>query len=68
MIELYENISDELRKTAEIAWKIAMLQRDPLTAASFLDNVTKYYQHLLTEEEVDFLNFFFQMKMEMMKK
>ena len=67
MTEIYSDISDEVRKTAESAWKVAMTQDNPIEVAKFLNNVTEYYRHLFTEEEVDFLRFYFRTQMEMMK-
>lgn len=68
MTELYENISNEVKKTAATMWDLAFAQHDPIKAADFLNNVTEYYSHLYTEEEMEFLRFYFQMKMEMMKE
>ena len=67
MTELYENISDELRSIAQTAWDIAVAQKTPMEAAEFLNTVTNYYNNTLTEEEVEFLQFYFQLRMEMMK-
>ena len=36
--------------------------------ARFLNTVTEYYRNLYSEEEIEFLQFYFQMKMEMMKE
>ena len=68
MNEIFTNVSDNAKRIAEIAWDITMAQKTPLAAAEFLHNVTEYYQHTLTEEEVDFLRFYFNMRMEMMKE
>lgn len=67
MTELYEDISDELRSIAQTAWDIAFAQKTPMEAAEFLNTVTNYYNNTLTEEEVEFLQFYFQLRMEMMK-
>ena len=45
-----------------------MAQPNPIESAKFLDNVTNYYSHLYTEEEVEFLRFYFNMKMEELQK
>ena len=68
MMEIYENISKVVRDLADTAWSLAMAQKNPVDAANFLNNVTNYYSNILTEEEVEFLQFYFNMKMEMMKE
>lgn len=67
MTEIYSNISDEVRHTAEAAWRVAMAEPNPIDAAKFLNSATEYYTHIFTEEEVDFLRFYFRTQMEMMK-
>ena len=68
MNEIYGNISDKVKEIADIAWRLTVIQKNPIDAAKFLDNVTNYYRNILTEEEIDFLQFYFNMKMEMMKE
>lgn len=68
MTELFTNVGAVAKKIAETAWKLASTQKDPLRAATFLDNVTNYYSNLLTEEEIEYLRFYFSMKLEMMKE
>ena len=68
MQEIFNNIKDEVKEVAEIAWKLALMQKDPMKAAKFLNTVTEYYKNLYSEEEIEFLQFYFQMKMEMMKE
>ena len=70
MQEIYKNISDEVKQVAEFAWKIALAQNDPMDMAKFLNNVTNYYKSFYTDEEIEFLQFYFhlQMQMEMMKE
>ena len=68
MQEIFENVKDSVKQVAEFAWNVAIAQPDPIKAANFLDNVTRYYKNFLTEEEVEFLQFYFNMKMEMMKE
>lgn len=65
MQEIFENVSNETKEIAGIAWRLAMAQKSPAAAAEFLDNVTNYYKAILTEEEVEFLRFYFHMQMEM---
>ena len=68
MTELYPNISDEVKEIAQTAWRIALAQKNPLDAAGFLNNVTNYYSNTLTQEEIEFLQFYFNIQMEMMKE
>ena len=68
MTELFNNIRQEVKDTAMSAWKITIAQQTPAKAADFLNTVVEYYKGIWTEEEVEFLQFYFQMKiMEMMK-
>ena len=68
MQEIFENVSDNTKEIADMAWRLAMSQRNPIEAADFLNNVTNYYDKILSEEEVNFLRFYFNMKMELMKE
>ena len=67
MTEIFKNVSDETKEIARISWKLALAQKNPLEAAEFLNNVTNYYRNILTEEDLEFLQFYFSMQMEMMK-
>lgn len=62
MIELFPNVKQEVRDAAAQAWAIAKTQSAP-QAAEFLSTVTKYYTDVISEEDGDFLNFYFNMKM-----
>ena len=68
MQEIYKNVREEVKTVAEFAWSIALALKDSNEAATFLDNVTKYFSNSYTEEEVEFLRFYFNMQMEMMKE
>lgn len=68
MQELFENIRPEIKRVAEGAWNLTMAQENPASAAELLNSVVEYYRNIYTEEEVEFLQFYFQMRMEMMKK
>lgn len=68
MTEIYNDISEETKEIARLAWKVAMAQNNPASAADFLSNITEYYRNSLTEEEIEFLRFYFKMQMEMMKE
>ena len=68
MEEIFKNISNEVKEIAAVAWKLALSQKDPVNAAKFLDTVTNYYKNIYTEDEIEFLQFYFKMQMEMMKE
>lgn len=68
MTELYGNISNTIRELASNAWTIAVSKKDPMEAAEFLNNVTNYYSNILSQEEVEFLQFYFRLQMEMRKE
>ena len=68
MTEIFANIKKEVKDTAEFVWIIASQQHTPQEAAKLLNNVTNYYMKFGTPEEVDFLRFYFNMKMEMMEQ
>lgn len=68
MIEIFADISDNVKQKAEIMWKMALSQPNPVKAAELLNILTEYYRKRWTEEEVDFLQFYFQTQMEMNKK
>ena len=68
MIELFENISADTKNYAKSAWSLALAQKDPAKAADFLNTATNYYEAIGTPEEVEFLRFYFNMQMEMMKE
>jgi len=65
MIELYANVSDEVRNLAENIWNIAIANESPIEAAEFISTAIQYFEHQLTEEEIDFLRFYINMKLEM---
>ena len=68
MTEIFADISDDVKQKAEIMWKMALSQPNPVRAAELLNILTEYYRKRWTEEEVDFLQFYFQTQMEMNKK
>lgn len=68
MTELYENISDDIRQKADIIWRMALAQPNPILAAKFLQDITNYYSTRWTEEEIEFLQFYFRTQMEMNNK
>lgn len=60
MTELFPNISTQLREAAEIAWRLAS-SLPPVSATKFLEAYTAYNH---TEEEQDYLRFYFNIEME----
>ena len=60
MIELFPNISDELREQAEVYWNLIRTQ-SPEVAVQLMQAYVSFNH---TEEEQDFLNFFFNVQME----
>ena len=68
MTEIFQNVSEEAKEYARIAWRLGMLQSNAVAAANFLHEATEYAKETLTEEEVEFLQFYFKMQMEMMKE
>ena len=68
MEEIFKNVSDRVKGIASTVWSLAMAQDNPIKAAEFLNTATNYYDKMLTDEEIDFLRFYFNMKMEAMKE
>lgn len=68
MLELFEHIRPEVKRTAEGAWNLTIAQNNPMAAAKLLNEVVEYYKLIWTEEEVEFLQFYFKMKMMEMNK
>lgn len=70
MMEIFEHIRPEVKTTAEGAWELTMASasHNPIKAAELLNTIVEYYKVLWTQEEVEFLQFYFRMKMEMMDK
>ena len=67
MIELFPTISNKIKEEAENIWNISR-QMNPVEAAKFLDIYTNIFNISHTEEETDFLRFYFNLQMEMMKE
>ena len=67
MIELYSDINENVRNDAVRFWQTAINMPKPKDAAKFLNDSIKQYREMHTEAEVDFLDFYFQMQMEMVK-
>ena len=67
MIEIFSDIGDDIKEIAKTSWKLALMQKEPRKAAEFLTRVIDYCKQLYTEEEIEFLQFYFQTQMEMVK-
>ena len=68
MIEIFTNISKEVKELAASIWNLAMKMPNAVEAANFLNDSTNYYKPRLTEEEVNFLQVYFNTKMEELSK
>ncbi len=64
MIELFANISDQKREQAKLFFNLVIQQED-ITKIS--EELHEFTQNAPTEEERDFLNFYFNMRMEQLK-
>lgn len=67
MVELFSDINESLKYEAAAIWGIASKIKDARKAAKYLNDSIALYRDTHTEEEVDFLDFYFQMQMEMVK-
>jgi hypothetical protein len=67
MTELFSNISEEIRQNAANTWELATTM-SAVNAANFLNIYTNIFSLSHTEEETDFLRFYFNLQMEMMKE
>lgn len=69
MQEIFQEIPEEIKTTAQMIWQMALTYSDPTEAAEFLNTTTNYCKNVYTEAEVDFIRFYIGMKlMEMMKE
>lgn len=64
MIELFTNISEQKRKQAELLFNLAIQQKNIIKISELLHEFT---QNILDDEERDFFNFYFNMRMEQLK-
>ena len=67
MTEIFSEVRDEVKDAAKTAWNLALAQKNPAKAAKFLNDIISYYSKIYTEEEINFLHFYFSMQMEMNK-
>ncbi len=63
MIEIFDNIPERTKKQAEFIFDMAMRHSNLPTVVKILDN---YTNTCINEEEKEFLNFYFNMRMEQM--
>lgn len=63
MTELFSNISDELRQEAQLVWDFVQTQ-SPEVAINLINT---YISFKHTEEEQEFLEFFFSVQLEKLK-
>ena len=68
MQELFENVREVVKETAKAQWKIALQQKNPVAAANTLNNFITSSKDMYTEEEIEFLRFYFALQMEMIKE
>ena len=61
MIELFANVSEEKKKAAELIFNSAVNQRNILKTVKRLNDYTNLIQD---EEELEFVRFYFNMRME----
>lgn len=67
MTEIFKDIDLPVQNLATAIWDLAYAQKTPVASAEFLNNATEYYRNILTEEEIEFLQFYFNLQMEMIK-
>ena len=67
MIEIFANISDEVKQLAEFLWNNALSRENPIVAGEFLSSSVKLLENSLSEEEIEFIDFYIKMQMEKMK-
>ena len=65
MIELFPNISNELREETKFWITLALLKKDPYKSAKMIEDFKK---RLRAEEEKNYVDFAFQAKIEELKR
>lgn len=65
MIEIFDTIPEEIKKSTETIFNIALMQKSVSAAAKLLNN---YVESCINDEEREFANFYFQMKFEELMK
>ena len=64
MVEIFADISSDIKKQTKTLWELACLQDDPMKAAKFIDSTLQYLENHVTEEEMEFIRFYIKMQME----
>lgn len=64
MIEIYANIPENIRKQTKTVVDFALSLKNPMSTARF---VNQYVKTTLNEEEQDFIDFYFNMRLEQLK-
>ncbi len=64
MIEIFPNIPQEVRNSAAMMFDLASMQHNPLKMVQMLNEYTNTCEN---EEEIEFLRFYFNLRMEQMK-
>ena len=67
MTEIFNDVSDEVKRIAEITWNIAYNKENPTSATIFLDTCFSYYSKILNEQDYNFIKFYIGLKLEEMK-
>ena len=67
MVEIYSDIKEEVRLFAQNAWRVSLTMNSPKESAEFLTNCLVLAEQEYTEEEINFIKFYFQTQMEMVK-
>lgn len=68
MTELFPNIPQQIHDYAAFIWEQAKKKKSAIEASELLERATKIFDDEGLEEEADFLRFYFNLQMEMMKK
>lgn len=67
MIELFSDISQTTKDFAKLTWEAA-LQMTPDNATKLLNSTTEAFEKEGLVDDADFLRFYFNLQMEMMKE
>lgn len=68
MTELFPDIPQQIRDYAAFIWEQAKQRESPIEAVKLLESTTKIFEDSGLKEEADFLRFYFNLQMEMMKE
>ena len=67
MVEIFRDINEITKEAAALIWELALTKRNPVEMADFLNEKTNEFRKIVTEQDIEFLQFYFKMKMEEMK-